>query len=51
MDLFYCKPRFVRSKGLLSGIGTFFKDQPELVQKEKKENVKKGKRGKIMERN
>ena len=43
MNIFYCKPSLVRSKG--------FKDQPELVQKEKKENVKQGKRGKIMERN
>ena len=44
MDIFYCKPRLVRSKRLLSGIGTYFKDQQELVQKEKKENVKKGKK-------
>ena len=36
MNIFYCKHNFVRSKES--------KDQPELVQKEKTENVKKRKK-------
>ena len=43
MDICHYKPSLGRSKGFLSGIGTFFKDQPELLQKEKKENVIKKK--------